>query len=63
MPLIIRICAWEQLDDVGGNTQEESMIVYQEAEKAGVDSISVTVGWQESIVPVISRDIDFGSWL
>ena len=37
------------------------MIVYQEAEKAGCDSISVTVGWQESIVPVISRDIDFGS--
>ena len=35
VPLIIRICAWEQLDDVGGNTQEESMIVYQEAEKAG----------------------------
>jgi 2,4-dienoyl-CoA reductase (NADPH2) len=63
IPLIIRICAWEQLDDVGGNTQEESMIVYQEAEKAGADSISVTVGWQESIVPVISRDIDFGSWL
>ncbi|MBU2601674.1 MAG: FAD-dependent oxidoreductase [Actinobacteria bacterium] len=63
IPLIIRICAWEQLDDVGGNTQDESMIVYQEAVKAGVDSISVTVGWQESIVPVISRDIDFGTWL
>ncbi|MHB9150055.1 MAG: oxidoreductase [Thermoleophilia bacterium] len=63
VPLIIRICAWEQLDDVGGNTQEESMIVYQEAQKAGVDSISVTVGWQESIVPVISRDIDLGTWL
>jgi 2,4-dienoyl-CoA reductase (NADPH2) len=63
IPLIIRICAWEQLDDVGGNTQDESMIIYKLAEEAGVDSISVTVGWQESIVPVISRDIDFGSWL
>src|SRR5665811_2088206 len=25
VPLIIRICAWEQLDDVGGNTQDESV--------------------------------------
>lgn len=63
VPLLIRICAWELLDDVGGNTQEESMIIYKLAEEAGVDSISVTAGWQESIVPVISRDVNFGSWL
>jgi len=63
MPLIIRICAWEQLDDVNGNTMEESLEVYRLAQEAGVDSISITVGWQESVVPVISRDIDQGSWL
>jgi 2,4-dienoyl-CoA reductase (NADPH2) len=63
MPLIIRICAEELLDDVGGNTPEESMVSYRMAEKAGADSISVTQGWQESSVPVISRDIPQGTWL
>jgi 2,4-dienoyl-CoA reductase (NADPH2) len=63
MPLILRICAEELLDDVGGNTPEESIESYRIAEKAGVDSISVTQGWQESSVPVISRDIPQGTWL
>jgi 2,4-dienoyl-CoA reductase (NADPH2) len=63
MPLIIRLCAEELLDDVGGNTPEECMITYKKAEEAGVDCLSVTQGWQESIVPVISRDVPMGSWL
>jgi 2,4-dienoyl-CoA reductase (NADPH2) len=63
MPLIIRLCAEELLDDVGGNTPEESMVTYKKAEEAGVDCMSVTQGWQESIIPVISRDIPQGSWL
>lgn len=63
MPLIIRLCAEELLDDVGGNTPEECMVTYKKAEEAGVDCLSVTQGWQESIVPVISRDVPMGSWL
>jgi 2,4-dienoyl-CoA reductase (NADPH2) len=63
VPLIIRLCAEELLDDVRGNTPEESMVTYKLAEKAGVDCISVTQGWQESGVPVISRDVPQGSWL
>lgn len=63
VPLGIRLCAEELLDDVSGNTPEESMITYEMAEEAGVDYLSVTTGWQESIVPVISRDIPQGSWL
>jgi 2,4-dienoyl-CoA reductase (NADPH2) len=63
VPLGIRLCAEELLDDVRGNTPEESMISYQVAEEAGVDYISVTAGWQESIVPVISRDVPMGSWI
>ncbi len=63
VPLIIRLCAEELLDDVGGNTPEESMITYKMAEQAGVDCLSVTQGWQESRKPVISRDIAQGSWL
>lgn len=63
VPLGIRLCAEELLDDVRGNTPEESMMSYKIAEEAGIDYISVTAGWQESIVPVISRDVPMGSWV
>ena len=63
IPTVIRLCAEELLNDVGGNTPEESMVTYKKAEEAGIDCLSVTQGWQESIVPVISRDIPQGSWL
>jgi 2,4-dienoyl-CoA reductase (NADPH2) len=63
VPVGIRLCAEELLDDVRGNTPEESMESYKISEKAGIDYISVTAGWQESIVPVISRDVPQGSWL
>ena len=63
IPVGIRLCAEELLDDVRGNTPEESMESYKIAEEAGADYISVTAGWQESIVPVISRDVPMGSWV
>jgi len=63
VPVGIRLCAEELLDDVRGNTHEESMITYEMAEEAGIDFMSVTAGWQESIVPVISRDVPMGSWI
>ncbi|MBN2123325.1 MAG: FAD-dependent oxidoreductase [Deltaproteobacteria bacterium] len=63
VPVGIRLCAEELLDDVRGNTPEESMESYKISEEAGIDYISVTAGWQESIVPVISRDVPQGSWL
>jgi 2,4-dienoyl-CoA reductase (NADPH2) len=63
MPLGIRLCSEELLDDVRGNTPEESMESYKISEEAGVDYISCTLGWQESIYPVISRDIPMGNWI
>jgi len=63
VPLGIRLCSEELLDDVRGNTPEESMETYKIAEEAGADYISVTLGWQESIYPVISRDIPMGNWI
>ncbi|MFQ6070604.1 MAG: FAD-dependent oxidoreductase [Candidatus Aminicenantales bacterium] len=59
----IRLCGWEMLDDVQGNTEEESLESIKIAEAAGCDYISVTVGWQESLGSVISRDIPMGKWL
>ena len=63
IPVGIRLCSDELLDDVQGNTPEESMETYKIAEEAGIDYISCTLGWQESIYPVISRDIPQGNWL
>ncbi|MBL6967522.1 MAG: FAD-dependent oxidoreductase [Desulfobacteraceae bacterium] len=63
IPVGIRLCSEELLDDVRGNTPEESMESYRIAEEAGADYISCTLGWQESIFPVISRDIPQGNWL
>jgi 2,4-dienoyl-CoA reductase (NADPH2) len=63
IPIGIRLCGWEMLDDRGGNTEEESLESIKIAEAAGCDYISVTVGWQESLGSVISRDIPMGKWL
>ncbi len=62
-PIIIRLCADELLQDRGGNKEEESLEVIKLAEAAGADCLSVTAGWQESAVSVISRDCRMGSWL
>ncbi|RLB64591.1 MAG: NADH oxidase [Deltaproteobacteria bacterium] len=62
-PIIIRLCGEELLDDRGGNKPEESLEAIKIAEQAGIDCLSVTAGWQESAVSVISRDIPMGHWL
>jgi len=62
-PIVIRLCADELLHDRGGNKTEESAQVIKLAEQAGADCLSVTAGWQESAVSVISRDCGMGSWL
>ena len=59
----IRLCGWEMLDDRGGNTEPESRESHKIAQTAGSDYLSVTVGWQESLGSVISRDIPMGKWL
>jgi 2,4-dienoyl-CoA reductase (NADPH2) len=59
----IRLCGEELLDDRGGNKPEESLESIKIAEKAGCDYLSVTAGWQESPVSVISRDVPMGNWL
>jgi 2,4-dienoyl-CoA reductase (NADPH2) len=63
MPVGIRLCGHELLDDRGGNTFEESIESFQIAEKAGADYVSVTIGWHESSRSVITRDVPMGHWL
>lgn len=63
VPLGIRLCGTELLDDRGGNTLEESIESFKIAEEAGADYLSVTIGWHESSTPVITRDVPMGHWL
>ncbi|MDW8003000.1 MAG: NADH:flavin oxidoreductase [Deltaproteobacteria bacterium] len=63
IPVGIRLCGLELLDDRGGNTFEESIETFKVAEEAGANYVSVTIGWHESSVPVITRDVPMGKWL
>lgn len=63
VPLGIRLCGTELLDDRGGNTLEESIESFVIAERAGADYVSVTIGWHESSISVITRDVPMGHWL
>lgn len=63
VPLGIRLCGTELLDDRGGNTLEESIESFVIAEQAGADYLSVTIGWHESSISVITRDVPMGHWL
>ncbi len=62
-PIVIRLCGEELLLDRGGNTPDESLEINRIICNAGVDLLSITVGWQESAESVISRDIPQGHWL
>jgi 2,4-dienoyl-CoA reductase (NADPH2) len=62
-PIIIRLCGDELLFDRGGSTPEETMLMNKIILNAGCDCLSVTAGWQESPVSVISRDVEMGHWL
>ena len=63
VPVGIRLCGLELLDDRGGNSIEESMETFRIAQEAGADYVSVTVGWHESSQSVITRDVPMGNWL
>jgi 2,4-dienoyl-CoA reductase-like NADH-dependent reductase (Old Yellow Enzyme family)/thioredoxin reductase len=61
-PLVIRLNGAELMDRWGGNTEDECFELMGQAVKAGVDMISVTVGWQEAPDSSIGRDIEPGHW-
>ena len=63
IPVGIRLCGAEILDDRGGNTLDESIESFRIAEESGADYVSVTVGWHESSISVITRDVPMGHWL
>lgn len=61
-PLVVRLNGAELMDRWGGNSEDECFELMQQAVDAGVDMISVTVGWQEAPESSIGRDIAPGHW-
>ncbi len=62
-PLCLRLNGAELMDEFGGNTEEECLEMIRIAvETGGVDMISLVVGWQESRISSIGRDVKPGHW-
>ncbi len=59
----IRLNGADLMDEYGGNTPEECLEFLKMAAEAGVDLLSVCIGWQESRVSSIGRDVPDGHWL
>ncbi|MHC4342955.1 MAG: oxidoreductase [Planctomycetota bacterium] len=61
--LWVRLNGAELMDEHGGNSEEECIEIMKVAERAGVDGISVVVGWHESNRGALGRDIPSDGWL
>ena len=61
--LWVRLNGAELMDAQGGNSQEECLEFMRMAERAGVDGISLVVGWHESNRGALGRDIPSDGWL
>ena len=51
------------MDEYGGNTDEECVQIMEIAEDAGVDMISMVIGWHESRNGALGRDVAHDQWL
>ncbi len=61
--LSIRLNGTELMDEYGGNTDEECLLFMKMAEAAGVDLISMVIGWHESRSGALGRDVPYDAWL
>ncbi|MDP2744065.1 MAG: FAD-dependent oxidoreductase [Dehalococcoidia bacterium] len=61
MPLAIRLNSTDFME--GGNPDEEYVQMGKILEGHGVDLISLSIGWHESVRPCITNEIPTGGWL
>ncbi len=59
----VRLNGAELMDDRGGNSEAECLEFMRMAERAGVDGISLVVGWHESTRGALGRDVPTDGWL
>jgi len=60
-PLIFRLSGHDFIE--GSHTLDDTRVVAAEAEKAGVDLISITGGWHEARVPQITMNVPRGAFV
>jgi 2,4-dienoyl-CoA reductase (NADPH2) len=62
--LIVRLNAVELMDEYGGSTPDECIEFMKIAEKdAGVDMISIVIGWHEARTGALGRDLPTDNWV
>lgn len=61
--MVVRLNGEEFMDEYGGSTPDECVEYMKLAEQAGVDMISVGVGWHESRTGALGRDVPYDGWL
>lgn len=61
--MIVRLNGEELMDEFGGSTPAECIEFMRLAEQAGVDMISIVVGWHEARKGALGRDIPSDGWL
>jgi 2,4-dienoyl-CoA reductase (NADPH2) len=61
--LWVRLNGAELMDERGGNSEAECLEFMRMAERAGVDGISLVVGWHESNRGALGRDVPSDGWL
>lgn len=61
--LVVRLNGEELMDEFGGSTPDECVEFMRLAEQAGVDMISIVVGWHEARRGALGRDVPTTGWL
>ncbi len=62
--LIVRLNAVELMDEYGGSTPDECIEFMKIAEKdAGVDMVSIVIGWHEARTGALGRDLPTDNWV
>jgi 2,4-dienoyl-CoA reductase (NADPH2) len=59
----LRLNGTELMDEFGGNTEEENRDLMKIAESAGVDYLSMVIGWHEARHAFLGRHMRSGHWL
>ncbi|MBI2199076.1 MAG: FAD-dependent oxidoreductase [Candidatus Rokubacteria bacterium] len=61
--MVVRLNGEELMDEFGGSTPEECVEFMRLGEQAGVDMISIVVGWHEARKGALGRDVPTDGWL
>jgi 2,4-dienoyl-CoA reductase (NADPH2) len=59
----VRLNGTELMDEYGGNNDDDCILFMEQAEAAGVDLISMVIGWHESRNGALGRDISHDGWV